>query len=66
MKKYKIAVDWEMYGEIEIEADSLEEAIQIAIEDNPSIPLPEGEYIDGSWKVNEKMSRYLNGETEND
>lgn len=28
MKKFKIPVTWEVYGTIEIEADSLEEAIQ--------------------------------------
>jgi len=40
MKKYKIAVDWEMFGEVKIEANSLEEAIQIGIKDDPPIPLP--------------------------
>lgn len=60
--KYRLAVDWEVFGEIEIEANSLEEAIQIGIEDNPPISLPESNYIDGSWKINEEMSKFLNKE----
>lgn len=57
--KFKIAVDWEVSGEVEIEAKTFEGALFIAKSDS-SIGLPEGEYIDGSWKVNEDMSRVLN------
>ena len=58
--KWRIAVDWEVFGEVEIEADTLEEAIQIGNEDNPPISLPESDYIDDSWHVNEEMSKVLN------
>ena len=58
MNKYKIAVSWEMFGEMEIVADSLEEAIKIAEEEDDS--LPEGNYLDGSFLVDEQMSIYLN------
>ena len=58
--KWKIAVDWEVFGEVEIEADTLEEAISIGNRDDPPIALPESNYIDGSWKVNDEMSKVLN------
>lgn len=50
MKKWKIPVSWEMAGLVEIEAHSLEEAISIA-ENDDSIGLPTGDYIDASWRV---------------
>jgi len=53
MKKYfKIPVEWACYGVVEIYARNIDEAIKITKEDN-NIPLPEGDYIDGSWQVNE-------------
>lgn len=58
--KYRIAVDWEVFGEVEIEADTLEEAIRIGIKDNPPISLPESNYVDDSWRVNNEMSKFLN------
>lgn len=51
MKTYRIPVSWEMYGEVEIEANTLEEAIDKAWSDD--IPLPEGEYVSASWRVEE-------------
>ena len=53
MKKFKIPVTWEVYGTIEIEADSLEEAIQkfddVEINgEGHNLPL-ENCYIDGSF-----------------
>ena len=38
MKTFKIPVEWAVYGHVEIEAESLEDAIKIAKEDE-SIPL---------------------------
>ena len=52
MKTFKIPVEWESYGVVEIEAETIEEAINITKTDN-DIPLPEAEYMDGSWKVTE-------------
>ena len=54
-------VGWEMFGEVEIEANTFEHALWIAKSDS-SIGLPDGEYIDGSWKINEEMSNFLNKE----
>ncbi len=55
---YKIPVSWEVCGEVEIEADSLEEAIDKAWDDE--IPLPtESHYIDASWQVDGDLARIL-------
>ena len=51
MKTFKIPVEWASYGVVEIEAKDVKQAIKMAEEEN--IPLPEGDYIDGTWKVND-------------
>ena len=48
MKTYRIPVYWTMYDTMEVEADSLKEAINLAID---VLPLPEGEFVDGSFTV---------------
>lgn len=53
MKTWKIPVTWEVYGYVKVEAPTLDEAIEIAWDDNGEIPLPEGDYIEGSWRVEE-------------
>ena len=50
MKTYKIGLIWQMYGYVEVEANSLAEAIHIV--HSTDVPLPEnGEYIEGSFEV---------------
>ena len=50
MKTYKIGVVWQMYGNVEVEANSLAEAIHIV--HSTDVPLPDnGEYIEGSFEV---------------
>ena len=50
-KVWKIPVTWEVYGIVEIEAESLDEAIKIFDETEDEISLPlDSEYIDGSFK----------------
>jgi hypothetical protein len=49
MKTYKINVVWQMYGSVEVEANSLEEAVK-EVDDGVSLP-DNGEYIDGSFEV---------------
>lgn len=52
-KTYKVPVTWEAYAIIEVEADSFEEAIEIAQDDAGIIEIPDNsEYVDGSWRVN--------------
>jgi len=59
-KRFKIACSWEVCGELKIEADSFEEAWKKAKEKEDELPLPEGEYIDGSFKLDKYMSQHLN------
>ena len=57
--KYQIPCTWSVCGVLEIEAESLDEAI---IEAEIS-PLPvESDYIDGSFEVNEPMLEFYNKE----
>ena len=51
MKTYRVHLIWSLYGHVDIEAKSAEEAVEIAL--GPDCPLPEGEYIDDSVQVDE-------------
>ena len=51
MAVWKIPITWEMCGEVKIEANTLEEAMEIAKDDDGFIPLPDGSYVDGSWQL---------------
>lgn len=58
MKTFKIPVTWEAYGCVNIEAETVEEALMLArlIETKEGLPLPtEYEYVDGSFEINEDM-----------
>jgi hypothetical protein len=52
MKTYKIPVSWEVYGSLEIQANSLDEAIMIA--EDSCLPL-NGEYIEGSFCIDHEV-----------
>lgn len=55
-KLYTIPCVWQMAGTMFIEASSLEEATNIAIED---APLPtDGDYLDGSFEVDKESDKY--------
>ena len=57
MAIFKIPVQYEVYGEVEVEASSLEEAIQYAKNNIEDLPLAdEPEYIDGSYQINDDMN----------
>jgi hypothetical protein len=62
MNKYKIAIGWSVYDEIEVEADSFNDAIKKAEDFIVSEePLPSNpEYEDGSVYVNTEMSKVFN------
>ena len=57
MKTWKIPVIWKMYGTVEIEANTLEEAFELA-EDDP-IPLPDGDYVNEFWKVDSEDEDFV-------
>jgi len=54
---YRIPIEWSLCEEVTVEAESLEDAIQLANE----VPLPSnGEYIDGSFEVREEIVEECN------
>ena len=57
MSKFKLSVQWIMTSEVEVEADTLEQAVQQELH-NPE--LPSGEYLADSYQVNDEMTRVLN------
>lgn len=67
MKTFKIPIFWQESAEIDVEADSLDEAIQKVQhhEENNIEGLEDamfnGEYIDASLEVNIECARILNG-----
>ena len=57
LKKYQVPVSWEMMGEIDIMAASVEDAILVSEHDYEiALPLREAEYIDGSWEVDHELA----------
>ena len=54
-REYRVPCTWELYGIIYVEAESAEEARELADLD----PLPSGDYVDGSWEINEEMFEYF-------
>jgi len=59
-KYYEIPCVWEVYGTLEVEASSLEEAIELA-EDTEQYGLPETYgYIDGSFQVDRDIAEEIN------
>jgi hypothetical protein len=59
MKTYKIAYEYLLAGQIEVEASSLEEAKELALELSCNNQENES-YVDGSFLVNEEMTDELN------
>lgn len=54
MPKFKLPVTWSVCAEVEVEADSLQDAVDRFDELTDHIPLPESpEYVDGSFELSE-------------
>ena len=59
MPTYKIACTWQVYGELIIDAPTLEKALEIA--EDGDTPLPtESDYVDSSFEVDIQMTEELN------
>ncbi len=57
---YKLPVTWEVYSTVEIEATSLEEAVEIFKETKDDIVLPtDSDYVDDSFKLSDTDLNYL-------
>lgn len=52
-KTFELPVTWEMCGKVKIKAESLEEAMEFFYENSYRIGLPEGEYVDSSFRLND-------------
>lgn len=65
-KSFKIPVSWEVFDEIEVQADSLEEALEWAKDHSDEIPLGiYPEYVEGSYEIGDyDMAECLNPEIE--
>lgn len=60
MKKWKIPVTWEVCGYVYVDADTLEEAMETARDDEGVIPLPDdNDYVDGSWRLSETDETFV-------
>jgi len=62
-KYYEIPCTWEVYGTLEIEADSLEEAIELAERDDSPMP-DDSDYVDGSFQVERDIAEEINKDEE--
>ena len=60
MKTWKIPVCWTMMGTVNVDANTLDEAIEIAKDDAGIIPIPDdGTFMDGTWEVDCTDINYL-------
>ena len=59
--KWVMPVTWEMCAYINVDADTLGEAMEIARDEAGTIPLPGdgADYVDGSWNLSSKDEDYL-------
>lgn len=54
MKKFSILVTWSVWDKIEVEAETIEDAIRYVKEHIDEIPLgTEPEYIDGTYRIDD-------------
>ena len=57
LKKYIVPCSWQMYGHSHIEAESWDEAIEIAEDDGTSLPT-DGDYVDGSFEIDHDIIEF--------
>lgn len=61
MPKFNVDCYWEMYGQFEVETESLEDAIQVVESGVPPYDgTPEGNVVDGSFTVDHEVTRLTN------
>ena len=51
MPTFRIPLTWELYGHVTVTASTKEAAIEYAL--GPDCPLPEGNYVDDSIRVDD-------------
>ncbi len=55
---WKIPVTWEVCGSVLIPAKTLKEAMEI-VKNDDTIPVPKGEYVDGSWSLSSDDEQFV-------
>lgn len=61
MPTFKVYVEWTVCSTVEVEAESLDDAICEVEKDE--FPLPDdGDYVEGSFMANYEISHHLNGD----
>lgn len=58
--RYKVAVSWTEVGIVKVEGTSVENAIENAKKRIDALILPEGEYLDESFRIDEDTTKILN------
>lgn len=58
--KYKIAYEYKLAGEIEVEAESLEQAKELSLELSANNMMRDEYYVGGSFSVNDEVTEELN------
>lgn len=58
LKTFTIPVEWTVCGKVTVRAHSIEDAIDIAQNDD-SIALPYGDYLDDSWSVSDNTAEEI-------
>ncbi len=53
MAHFRVPLVWQMYGHVNVEANSLQEAVDYAL--GPECPLPDGAYVDDSVLVDDTL-----------
>lgn len=52
MSRWKVPVSWEVCGFVDVESETLAEAMVIARDDGGILPLPkDGACVNGSWRL---------------
>jgi len=52
MKTYKIPVVYQMFGYVEMEADSIDDAVKKVENGHGDVPLPvDADYVEGSFEI---------------
>ena len=55
MPKFKIPVTYEMYGTVDVEADTLADAVKKANDDIDELPLPDDpSYVEASYQIQDE------------
>ena len=63
MDTFRIPLVWQMYGHCYVEANSLKDAIEIAL--GPNTPLPDGSYVDDSVAIDDEVLELDQGKKNN-